>query len=52
MNLHRSKRFDLTNTPDLWIRLKPDIEIVQISLLFIELTFELICMIPKVNLGV
>ena len=33
MDLYRSKNFDLTHTPDLWVRLKSDIEIVQISLL-------------------
>ena len=27
----------LTHTPDLWVRLKSDIEIVQINLFFIEL---------------
>ena len=40
MDLHRSKHFDLSHTPDLWVRLKSDIEMVQISLFFIELTAE------------
>ena len=40
MYLYRSKHFDLTHTPDLWVGLKSDIEIVRISLFFIELTAE------------
>ena len=34
----RSKHFDHTHIPDLLVRLKSDIEVVQISLFFIELT--------------
>ena len=40
IDLHRSKRLDVTHTPDLWVRLKSDIEIVQISLILIELSTE------------
>ena len=56
----RSKNFDLTRTPDLWVVLKrSDIEIVQVSIFFIELSTKIVdtllimmSMIPKVNLGV
>ena len=37
---HRSKYFDLTHTPNLWDRLKSDIEITQIKLFVIELIAE------------
>ena len=34
----KSKNFDLTHTYDLLVRLRSDVDIVQISLFFIELT--------------
>ena len=54
LDKHRSKHVDLTQTPDLWVMLKSDIESVQIIfyLKLVERLLILICMIPKVSLGV
>ena len=38
MDYNWSKHFNHTHIPDPWVRLKSDIEIVQLSLFFIELS--------------
>ena len=37
---YRSKHFNLTDTPRLWVWLKSNFDVVQISLFFIELSTE------------
>ena len=62
LHIKKGKKYRLTKKQQLWPYTHPwsDIDIVQISLFFIELSIEkivnmlltMICMIPKVNLEV
>ena len=51
MDLHRSKHFDLHTPLTSRSGCSKILKVYSLVLLFIELTVELICMIPKVNLG-